>query len=114
MSSAIERYKTRASHLSAKLKAAPTERKVGLALAGASLGALERRGTIPVTLMGLPSKPMIAFVASIVEANSSGMMLKVAGAIADSTIAAYFYKVGLGGTFIAGEMTDDPQADTQL
>jgi len=118
MPSAIEKYKARSAGLRAKLKSAPTERKVGLALAGATLGNLERRGTIPITIMGLPSKPMIAVAAGLVEANSGGMMQRVAGIIADATIAVYFYKVGHGGSFIAGMeevgQDDDPQGDTEI
>ena len=112
--SAIETYKRRSANLAARLRAAPTERKMGLALAGATIGNLEKRGTLPMTLMGLPTKPVLAVLAGLVEANSAGMMHKVASAVADATIAAYFYKVGLGGTFIAGENDDDPLGDSTI
>lgn len=106
MSTALA-LKQRAHNLALKLRAAPTERKVGIALAGFTLGTLYRRKTLPTTIMGFPSKPMIAIGAALVEANSSGLMQKAAGALSDTAIAVYSYRAAMEETLIAGGDDDD-------
>jgi hypothetical protein len=107
MGNTLATVKARATALRQKLNAAPTERKVGLALAGFTLGTLYRRKTIPTTIMGFPSKPMLAIGAALVEANSTGLMHKVAAAIGDTAIAVYTYRAAMEETLIAGDDDDD-------
>lgn len=80
-----------------------SERRIVCALGSAALGFLEKKGTIPISVMGLPTKLVIAVSATLLEANTSGTTRRVFGSVADSNFAIYSYLAAKTEKFIAGD-----------
>jgi hypothetical protein len=87
----------------ARLSAETAERRITIALGSAGIGFLEKRDSLPMTVIGIPTKLGLGIAATILEATSSGAMRRMSGAIADASFAIYGYAAAKSGNFIAGE-----------
>lgn len=74
---------------------------------GAAMGFLEKRGTLPIAVMNIPTKLAIGIAGSLLEANSSGAARRMAGAAADCALAVYGYQAAKTGALVAGEMVGE-------
>jgi hypothetical protein len=86
----------------ARLAAETAERRVAIALGSAGIGFLERNETLPIEVAGIPVKLGLGIIATLVEANSSGAMRRITGAIADASFAIYGYQAVKTRSLIAG------------
>jgi hypothetical protein len=86
-----------------RTKAETAERRLIVGAVGAAVGFLEKRGTLPIAIANVPSKLAIGVAATLLEANSSGSTRRLAGALADASLAIYGYAAGRAGGLIAGE-----------
>jgi hypothetical protein len=93
----------------AKVAAESAERRIVIAGSAAGIGFLEKRSTIPVAVMGIPTKLAIGIVATLAEANTSGATRRMSGALADAALAIYGYQATKTMSFIAGD--DDAVGD---
>lgn len=78
-----------------------------IGVAGGALGFLEKRGTLPISVANMPTKLMLGIAGSLVEANTSGASRRIAGAIADTSLAIYGYQAAKTGALIAGEVVGE-------
>jgi hypothetical protein len=90
------------------------ERRVGIALGGAGLGWAERKSFYPLSVLGLPSKLAIGVGAMLIEANSSGPIRRMMGALADSSLAVYSYQAIKTESFIAGDDVGEDYVGEEL
>jgi hypothetical protein len=67
------------------------------------LGLLEKNNILPVSIAGVPTKPVIAVLAHLVAGSTSGTMHRVLSAAGDSTLAVYAHQAARIGGLIAGD-----------
>lgn len=102
--SKLARARASMTNLRRKLRSSEPLRAGSAFGAGALVGALEARGTVPASVFGLPTKPVLAtlaFAAGIKAPPGSTMASVMLGA-GDGIIGAYGYAAGRSGTLIAG------------
>jgi hypothetical protein len=109
MASQLERAKEATKRLRMRFQGTGARaERIGTAfLAGAALGELERRQVLPIDVLGLPTKPVIAGAMLMLAANSSGATQRLADAGASGIAGAYGYAATKAGTLIAGD--EDPE-----
>lgn len=105
MSSKLEKARASMGRLRSRVKQAEPVRALSAVGAGAAVGALERKGTLPTTMAGVPAKPLIAAGLHFVASRSSvgGATHSVLAGAANGIEGAYGYAAGKAGTLIAGE-----------
>lgn len=116
MASALERARVSTSRLRARVANASPIRTLSAFAAGALVGALEARGILPASVLGLPLKPVIGAGLHLLASNApvGSTMNSVAGGAGDGTLGAYGYAAGKGGTLIAGDDYVGDSEDSQL
>lgn len=82
------------------------ERGATIGLVSFLIGVAEKKGALPITIAGVPSKPLLAALGYLAAANVKGAGKRVALASADSFVAIYSYDAAKAGSFIAGEMRE--------
>lgn len=103
MASALEKARMSTGNLRKRVMAARPVETISAFLAGAAVGTLERSGFLPATVLGMPTKPLIAAGAYLLGSGRLGSMGdSVAHGAADGIAGAYGYAAGKGGTLIAG------------
>jgi hypothetical protein len=103
MASALEKARQGTSNLRKRVVASRPVETISAFLAGAMVGTLERNGFLPATVIGMPTKPLIAGAAYLLGSGRLGTMGdSVAHGAADGIAGAYGYAAGKGGTLIAG------------
>lgn len=109
MSSKLEKARSSMTNLRRRIEGREPIRAASAFGAGAIVGTLERRGTLPITVVGLPVKPLLAlggYTIAMQSAQGRNMHAIFAGA-GDGLAGAYGYAAGKAGTLIAGG--DDEQ-----
>lgn len=96
-----ERSRALAQRHAKKLE--PIERRTIAGIGGAAYGMLEKSGILPVSVKGVPTKPVVALLATLVELKSSGTVRRGAAALADGLTFAYAMEAAKAGNFIAGD-----------
>ena len=112
-STALEKARQHTSSLRKRFAGQAPIRAVSAFGGGALVGTLERLGTVPATVMGLPTKPLLAtaMYAFASGQSASGTAAAVAQGMGDGLLGAYGYAAGKGGTLIAGD--DEVQGDAE-
>lgn len=88
---------------SIKAKAEDIEITVMAGAASAGIGFLEARGTLPVSVFGLPTKLALAIGTGLAAANSSGSARRLARSAMLGAVCSYAYAGGKSGSFVAGD-----------
>lgn len=81
-------------------------RKSVIGVTGATLALGAKKNVLPVEVAGVPTKLGISLAATLVEAMSRGPVRRIAGAVADGTLAVYAHEAVQGGSFVAGYEED--------
>lgn len=79
------------------------ERRLAISAAAAGLGYLESRGTLPVSVVNMPTKLVLGLGLAAAETQFSGSSRRLISAAADAAIAVYMHDAAKSRSFIAGE-----------
>lgn len=90
-------------------KSQSVERTLMMSAAGLAVGAAEKAGKLPVSVMGMPSKLGLGIIGHLVAMNTGGTTQRIARNIGDTCLAVYGYAAGRAGAVVAGE--DDYDGD---
>jgi hypothetical protein len=105
MASKLERARMASTNLRRKLKSVEPLRAASAMGGGAAVGVLEKRGIVPASVLGFPTKPLVAAAAYLVgytSALGSGTAAVGMG-VGDGVMGAYGYAAAKAGTLIAGD-----------
>lgn len=116
MASKLERARAGVGRLRARVKGAEPLRAMSAFGGGAIVGTLEQRGVVPTTVVGLPTKPVVAVIAYAVAAQSSigSTTHTVLSGMADGVLGAYGYAAGKARTLIAGDGGEEIDAEEEV
>lgn len=96
------RERSKALALRHERKLEPIVRRSLAGATGGAIGFLEHKGILPIEVGGVPTKPVLALVGTLIELNTRGMMRKSASAFADACAAVYAFEAARDGKLIAG------------
>lgn len=103
MASALEKARHSMARIRARMRQQEPIRALGAFGGGAAVGALERSGILPPSIVGFPSKPIVAAVVYAGASALSGTWAAAARGAGAGIFGAYGYAAGKSGTLIAGD-----------